>query len=469
MIDQLLLNDTLQKINVSLNKRFEKDANLYISKQDEYEIKKNLCDEAYGGIVDIAKAKGISHDIIMKVIMRNAGVLNVSDIGRFKKELKPILEDANYGVLSYMMEDVLSNNVYMQKNIRHIIFDYYMNGITDESRINYWKCNSFDFDIYERKTLFELIIEKTKLNDLSKTLSFKINFIQEAFEECPSLMKENVFNHLKNTLGLDGQLEFFNYLCVEMKNPSIDDDAYRFILVDAYASYGERAFNDVVSQIKATSPRSFKQYIKVICKLFRHEKDKDILVRMFDTIYKIYESPHIKNHVKREIEKKVWRTAKLNPVLYEERKEHIDGLMSSLEETDKKTYSSFSDIYDELDTNVNFKNIAYFWINMRSPDFEQSILESFTKISGEYLVFMKETYSWLFNHSMAKGKIEELNRICERMAEPLHEFYSLSKQSDFYNALDELWLNNVVTYKLQGTKIKKYMFEKHFDLVKEWK
>ena len=103
MVDQILLNDTLQKINASLNKRFEKDADLYISKQDEYEIKKNLCNEAYGGVVDMAKAKGISNDIIVKVIMRNAGVLDVKDIGKFKKELCPILERANYKALVYMM------------------------------------------------------------------------------------------------------------------------------------------------------------------------------------------------------------------------------------------------------------------------------------------------------------------------------------------------------------------------------
>ena len=54
MVDQNLLNDTLQKINASLNKRFEKDADLYISKQDEYEIKKHLCNEAYGAVVDLS-------------------------------------------------------------------------------------------------------------------------------------------------------------------------------------------------------------------------------------------------------------------------------------------------------------------------------------------------------------------------------------------------------------------------------
>ena len=150
MVDQNLLNDTLQKINASLNKRFEKDADLYISKQDEYEIKKHLCNEAYGAVVDMAKAKGISHDIIVKVIMRNAGVLNVKDVGKFKKELKPILEDANYKTLQYMMEDVLGNTVYMQKKIRHILFSYYMNGITATLRLNYWKRGTFDFDKEER-------------------------------------------------------------------------------------------------------------------------------------------------------------------------------------------------------------------------------------------------------------------------------------------------------------------------------
>ena len=219
MVDQVLLNDTLQKINASLNKRFEKDADLYISKQDEYEIKKNLCNEAYGGVVDMAKAKGINHDIIVKVIMRNAGVLNVRDVGKFKRELKLILEDANYRVLSYMMEDVLANNVYMQKDIRYILFSYYMNGITAKDRINYWKKGDFEFDMTERTALFNLIIEKTKHKDPSKTLKFKTDFIEDALKRYPSLMnrKDNVFNKLKNTLNEGEKKEFFEYLCSEME------------------------------------------------------------------------------------------------------------------------------------------------------------------------------------------------------------------------------------------------------------
>lgn len=425
MVDQILLNDTLQKINASLNKRFEKDADLYISKQDEYEIKKNLCNEAYGGVVDMAKAKGISNDIIVKVIMRNAGVLDVKDIGKFKKELCPILERANYKALVYMMEDVLGNNVYMQKKLRHALFTYYMNGITSTGRLNYWKRGTFEFDEVERSALFELIIEKTKHKDASKTLEFKIDFILDAFTKYPSLLKGDVFVKLKGLLDEGEKKDFFKLLCKEMESPSIDDEAYNFILVDAYASYGEQAFSDAVGQIKATSPSNFKQYVKVICKLFWSEKDKDSLTRMFDTICKVYESPYMKNHVKREIDKKVWKTTKSNEILYGERKAKIDRLMSSIEQTDKAKYTSLSDISMDVSNDVKPQSIAYFWINMRTPEFEQSILDSFSKMSSGYLWTMGETYSWLFEHSMKKGKIRELSKLCERLAQPLHEFSSL--------------------------------------------
>ena len=468
MVDQILLNDTLQKINASLNKRFEKDADLYISKQDEYEIKKNLCNEAYGGVVDMAKAKGISNDIIVKVIMRNAGVLDVKDIGKFKKELCPILERANYKALVYMMEDVLGNNVYMQKKLRHALFTYYMNGITSTGRLNYWKRGTFEFDEVERSALFELIIEKTKHKDASKTLEFKIDFILDAFTKYPSLLKGDVFVKLKGLLDEGEKKDFFKLLCKEMESPSIDDEAYNFILVDAYASYGEQAFSDAVGQIKATSPSNFKQYVKVICKLFWSEKDKDSLTRMFDTICKVYESPYMKNPVKREIDKKVWKTTKSNEILYGERKAKIDRLMSSIEQTDKAKYTSLSDISMDVSNGVKPQSIAYFWINMRSPEFEQSILDSFSKMSSGYLWTMSETYSWLFEHSMKKGKIRELSKLCERLAQPLHEFSSLGKMSDFYNTLDSMWVDNVVKYKLKGNAIKAYMFENHFDRVKEW-
>lgn len=468
MVNQVLLNDTLQKINASLNKRFEKDADLYISKQDEYEIKKNLCNEAYGGVTDMAKAKGISHDIIVKVIMRNAGVLNVKHIDKFRRELKPILEDANYRALSYMMEDVLSGNIYMQKKVRHVLFSCYMGSITANARIAYWKKSNLDLDLDERRDLFKMILEKTKYKDPSKTLKFKIDFVQDAFKKYPDLMKEDVFNNLKATLNQNEEAEFFKYLCREMQSPSLDNDAYHFILADAYASYGEKAFDNAVSQIQASSPENYKQYIKVICKLLWSEKDQAALTRMFDTLCKVYKSPYIKSHVKREIDNKVWKAAKSNKGLYNERKAKINRFLSITEKTDKAKYKSFADIMTEISDNAKPKKIAYFWGNMKPPAFEQSILESFTGLGPGRRRLMNETYRWLFDHSMARGNIKELTRMCEKLAGPLHEFNSLNKTSEYYDALDKLWVDYVVKWKLQGKKTEAYMFEKHFDRVKEW-
>lgn len=469
MVDQNLLNDTLQKINASLNKRFEKDADLYISKQDEYEIKKHLCNEAYGAVVDMAKAKGISHDIVVKVIMRNAGVLDVKDIGKFKKELKPILEDANYKTLQYMMEDVLGNTVYMQKKIRHILFSYYMNGITAMLRLNYWKRGVFEFDKEERAELFKLIIEKTKHKDASKTLKFMWDFSIDAFNRFPSIMNDKeVFIKLKNTLSDTDKADFFKYLCKEMETPSLDDSAYDFVLIEAYASYGEKAFDDAVNAIKASSAANYKKYIRAICRLFWDGKDKDTLNKMFDTMRRVYYSPYLKPHVKREINNKVWKATSENKVLYENRKANIDSLLKNVEKTDKNKYQTFSDIASDMRNNTPPKSVAFFWVNVKSPAFEQSILESFTKMDSEYLFSMSEAYSWLFEHSQKKGGINELKKICEKLAQPLHEFTLLGRRSDFFDTLDSLWVNNVVTYKLQGLKIKDYMFERHFDKVKEW-
>lgn len=468
MVDQVLLSDTLKKINASLNKRFEKDADLYISKQDEYEIKKNLCNEAYGGVVDMAKAKGISHDIIVKVIMRNAAVFPVRDINKFKRELKPILEDANYRALFYMMEDVLRGNIYMQKKVRHVLFSYYIVSITANTRITYWKRGNFDFDLEERRELFKIIIEKNQHKDPTKTLKLKIEFIQDAFQRYPDLMEDDVFGYLKTTFDDSEKAEFFKYLGREMQSPAINNEAYNFTLVNAYSSYGEKAFNDAVSQIKASSPESYKQYIKVICKLLRSEKDATTLTRMFDTLCMVYDSPYIKSHVKREIDKKVWNAAKLNKELCEARKKKIDHYMSPIEQTDKNKYSSFADILMDLSNNVKPKNISYFWLNMKSPDFEQSILESFTRLNLGDIPSMHEAYTWLFDHSMRKGAIKELTKMCGRLAAPLHEFSSSNDDSDFYDTLDGLWVDYVVKYKLQGKKIEAYMFEKHFDRVKEW-
>lgn len=471
MIDQRLLNDTLQKINSSLNKRFEKDTELYISKQNEYEIKKNLCNETYGGIFDMARAKGISNEIIVKVIIKNAGIFNISDINYFKEQLNPILRNTNYKVISYIMEDILENNIYMPKTLRNILFHHYINGITSEDRLNYWNSDKYDFYEGEIKTLFNAIIEKNEPEDKSKILKFKTDFIKEAFEKYPSLLgnKKNPFITMKEIFVDDEEKEkLFEYICEEMYDPSINIDGYNNVLLNVYVSYGEQAFDDTLDMIKNRSNSNFKQYIKAIKKILKNEKDKDVLVRMFDKIYRLYNSNYIKNYIKREIEKKVWNTIKLNETLYAERGTEIDRLISGIEQNDDAKYLTFEDVYNDIVDDKNPRNIAYNWLNIKSPDFEKSIMYSFTKLSDEYLWLVEDTYSYLFKHSHGKGDFKELKRFCERIVKPMNEFISTNQSSEFFDILDSLWIENVVKYKLKGAEIEDYIFKNHYDRVKEW-
>lgn len=467
MIDQILLNDTLQKINASLNRRFEKNSDLYISKQDEYEIKKNLCNNAYGGLTDMAKAKGISNDIIIKVIIRNAGILDVKNVARFKKELKPVLENVDYSILGYMMEDIFRNNVYMQKEIKHLLFNEYMKGISDKARVDYWYNDEYTFDVTERAELFNSIILCSDSTDTKKSLKAKINFIKGAFKRYPELMQSDVYIKLKNTLDESGVKEFFNILRQEMISPCIDDNAYNFVLITAYASYGDCAFNDAVDQIKSSSPSNYKQYVKAIFRMLEKQKDKDALAGMFDTIYSAYDSPYMKRHIKREIDKKIWAKAKSNDDLYAVNKKLIDNILAQTEPTDKKEYASFSDVLNDLLAGEKPQNVGYTWINMKSSEFERSIMDSFTETSRLDHKEMSETYSSLFKHSLARGKIKELKKFCECTARILLQFDKSDDESEFFDLFDQIWLDNVLRYKLQSQSIKEYMCEKHFDRVKE--
>ena len=54
-IDQAELAKTLKRIKTSLNKRYEKDAELYISYQDTLVIKKHLYNKEYEAINDIVR------------------------------------------------------------------------------------------------------------------------------------------------------------------------------------------------------------------------------------------------------------------------------------------------------------------------------------------------------------------------------------------------------------------------------
>lgn len=477
MVDQKLLNDTLQKIHASLNRRYEKDAALYISRQDENDLKKHLCNNAYAMAADMAKAKGINHDIVVKVILRNASLMDVKDTKRFHKELRSVLADADYTVLEHMMEDVFANNVYMQKVVRHILFSYYMGGIPVEKCIDYWESDT-QFDSHERLELYKRILEKSEEGGALRELDSKIAFMQRAFQRFPVLMKEwengkrktNGVLMLADCLTASEKADFFPHLSREMACPSIRDDLYKIAIQRAYESYGEQAYNDAVSQIRSGGPQrddAYKRYISSIRTLLTQEKDLDRQLHMFDTLYQVYNQGYLRTHISREIERKVWPTAKKQAGLYEARRPLLDHLV---EEGERETecYTSFDDVVRDLEAGVNPKSIAFLWLRMPSPTFEESLKRSFHELGWSFIDQVQPVYDWLFRHKFAHKQEQGLTEICEKIAGVLLSAAQAGEDSEYFQELDRCWLSNVMKSKLRGEKIKRYVYAEHYDKAKEW-
>ena len=460
MLDQILLQDTLQKINTSLNKRFEKDAELYISKQDEYELKKHICNNAFGAVMDMIKGKNISPEIAIKVLIRNAGIITIN-VSSFEIDMKSILESVKYKTVTYMMEDVLNNKIYMERDLKYLLFKYYINGIIEKKKLSYWNSNEYNFDATERKILFYSILEKSQKTKEGSILNFKIDFIIKSFKLYPILLQnKDTFLVLKETLVNSDKQKLFELLCNEIEAPSICDELYNYIVLNAYISYGNKAFEYAVNKIKKTSCKNYKQYIRVIARMFVKEKNKADAIKMFDTMVKIFESSDIKHHVKERINDKIWKETKKNQKLYEAKKAKIDQLLANTEQKSNKKYTIFEDIIDDIKKGEIERRVAYYWSNMKKKEFKRSLIDSFKNTPKEYEKNMKNIYKWIFSHSRAKGGTETLCQTCDIIALAILENGDLSGTAKY---ADQFLLDNVLKYSVKGNYIKTYLANYHFD------
>ncbi|WP_455544086.1 hypothetical protein [Intestinibacter sp.] len=463
-IDQRLINETLRKINESLNKRFEKDAELYISRQDEYELKKHICNNNFDAVVDMIKGKDINPEIVIKVFTRNAGIIEIKNINIFESKMKSVLKSVNYESISYMMEDILNNNVYIQKELRLLLFKYYINGISQSKRMEYWLRENNILYNEERKELFDTILLK---NYKEKSLKQKIDFCNSSFETYKFILEDKrIFVNLKNTLNESEKDEFFKYLSNGIKSPSISDDLYKHIIIEAYETYENKAFKDSVIQLKENVTIGYKDYINVVINLILEEKNGASAVNMFDTMNNFYNSSTINRNIKNRMDDKFWRGVKRNESLYKCRQKEIEIHISTpITENGYKTFTN--DILNDIKTNKSASTIAYKWRNMINYEgkkaFKISLIDSFSETPILYSDKIYEIYRYLFIHSQRYKGMETLSQICEIMAKAI---LSCEEMTNVSRLADDLLCSYVLNYKIKGNKVKTYMTMYHFDKLK---
>lgn len=119
-IDKPLIFKTVKRITESLNRRFEKNADLYVSNQDIHKIKNALRNSNIKLITKWFEQKKHSADILSKVILRNAWLMKPLDRNKLRP-LMPIFRRCEATLFIEIMEEVLSGQIDVPENFRAML------------------------------------------------------------------------------------------------------------------------------------------------------------------------------------------------------------------------------------------------------------------------------------------------------------------------------------------------------------
>ena len=123
-IDQEALLCTLKRIDRSLNKRYERNAALYISPQDTEVIKKHLYRQQFPAVLDMVRAGRQTAAIVARVVSRNLWLID-NDQDALWSFLPPILKDCDPVFLREILEAMQENRLEASSQIKQIYLSVY--------------------------------------------------------------------------------------------------------------------------------------------------------------------------------------------------------------------------------------------------------------------------------------------------------------------------------------------------------
>lgn len=123
--------DALGRIDNCLNKRFEKDASLYIAQEDVDALKKQIYDGQYKQILEKLKFNDkFSAEVLANVLVKNAWLIRNKNYS----VLRPIFEQCHPEYLTLIMcESVLDNKVAMPSDFRAELISIFLNRLDSSS------------------------------------------------------------------------------------------------------------------------------------------------------------------------------------------------------------------------------------------------------------------------------------------------------------------------------------------------
>lgn len=125
MIEKLKINSTFQRVEKSLNLRFQKKGSLFISKYDLEKLKEELFNENMQNI--LALELKIKTPIIMQVILKNPWLIsdNLLQNKDFKKYLRKNLTAENSRQYVVLLKDIAVDNIFSTQKFKLFLEGFY--------------------------------------------------------------------------------------------------------------------------------------------------------------------------------------------------------------------------------------------------------------------------------------------------------------------------------------------------------
>lgn len=451
MIEKLQINSTFERVEKSLNLRFQKKGSLFISKNNLEKLKQELFNSNMQNILALELL--IKTPIIMQVILKNPWLISDTFLQdkNFKKYIRKNLTADNAKQYLNLLQDIAEDNIFSTNKFKLLMEGFYY-GLVDVE-----ECEKI---IAEDNSKPKILIEcfKRAMIESHESDEIKIRVIDDFFESREALyliVKSTAYlNEIINTI--DDKKYIAQWILDNKTLPKIDP-----VWSNAFISLGKDSFDVAAEYIKNSfeysevtkwivrnafqkqlnyNDSNIEYYIEEILSIFKHRDAYRIKVLFLDML----QPGKFKNHemacrLVDEFERG------LDTSRYGERIEKI-----RVGEEDSRGYSSETEAFDDIDKpssdTSNQKTLDYISRQFRKTDYS-ILVQLYVKHNDS--IKIKRSISYYIANEMRKkpsSLIKEIGSISDEYVDSIAKYFvELRIDSDIainflykYNKQEEL-------------------------------
>ncbi len=343
MIDRDLITKTVERIREALNRRFEKNAELYISNQDIQKIKNLLWTSSFETIAKWSQMQRYSPEILAKVILKNAWLIQAVSPRKMER-LMPVFNNCNPKLFSEIMKEVIENKIDTPLNLVRMLEPLYYDSVEME------KCQQILDNGHNDIKILEICFRR---------IIKRISFAEELYEEIKKYFgmypeSENIREVDVSHLKTEQQKLFLNTI---FKNEIIDSDTDQWGWIDIFNKFGQTAFDLAINYLSGLSefrnPNQKRVVNLIIARIVNSDENNQLFTKQIVELYEI--NPSIRFSLTLGLRK--IRTRQIAQNLVKEFQEigipeggRIQDVVNEIEtgERDELIIQTVDDIFDEI-------------------------------------------------------------------------------------------------------------------------